>query len=75
MLKDQTMLKQMHLAEKKELQKNNKISGALLKLKKDGKIQYNHPQLAETYKTPVNLWTEKIQEIQSKDKDSENYTN
>jgi len=38
MLKDQTMLKQMHLAEKKELQKNNKISGALLKLKKDGKI-------------------------------------
>ena len=35
---------------KEELQSNNKISGALLKLKKNGKIWYNHPQLTRTHK-------------------------
>ena len=38
------------LNRKKELQSNNKVSGALLKLKENEKIQYNHPQLARTYK-------------------------
>ena len=40
---------------KKELQSNNKMSGALLKLKENGKIQYNHFQLAETHKALISL--------------------
>ena len=40
---------------KKELQNNDKVLGALLKLKKDSKIWYNHPQLAEMHKAPVSL--------------------
>ena len=43
------------LSKKKELQSSNKMSKALLKLKKDGKIQYNHPQLAGTHKALVSL--------------------
>ena len=43
------------LNKKKELQNNNKVSKALLKLKKDRKIQYNHPQLARTHKALVSL--------------------
>ena len=31
------------LNRKEKLQKNNKMSGALLKQKKNGKIWYNHP--------------------------------
>ena len=45
------------LSRKKELQRNDKVSGALLKLKENKKIWYNHPQLTETYKAPVSLWT------------------
>ena len=60
---------------KSELQKNDKISGILLKENKDGKIKYNHPQLLITYKTPVSLWIQKIQETQSKDENLENYKN
>ena len=41
------------LSRKKELQRNNKVLGALLKLKEDRKIWYNHPQLAETHKALV----------------------
>ena len=41
------------LSRKKKLQSNDKMSGALLKLKENGKIQYNHPQLAGTHKAPV----------------------
>ena len=63
------------LSRKKKLQRNDKVLGALLKLKENGKIQYNHPQLAEIYKAPVSLQTQKIQETQSKDKDLENYIN
>jgi len=37
------------LNKKEELQKNNKMSGALLKSNKDGKIRYNHPQLLKTH--------------------------
>jgi len=43
------------LSRKEELQRNNKISGALLKSDKNGKIRYNHPQLLETYKAPKSL--------------------
>ena len=43
------------LSRKKELQNSNKVSGTLLKLKKNGKIQYNHPQLARTHKALVSL--------------------
>jgi len=30
-------------SKKKELQNNNKMSGAMLKIKENKKIQYNHP--------------------------------
>jgi len=63
------------LSRKKELQRNDKVSEALLKLKKNGKVWYNHPQLARTYKVLVSLWTQRIQEAQSKDEDLENYIN
>ena len=43
------------LSRKEELQNNNKMLGALLKLRENGKIWYNHPQLARTYKAPVSL--------------------
>jgi len=43
------------LSRKEELQKNNKMSGALLKSDKDGKIRYNHPQLLKTHKAPKSL--------------------
>jgi len=40
------------LSRKEELQRNNKVSGALLKSDKNGKIRYNHPQLSGTYEVP-----------------------
>jgi len=43
------------LSRKKELQRNDKMSGALLKLDKDGKIRYNYPQLLKTHKAPESL--------------------
>ena len=43
------------LSRKKKLQRNNKVLGVLLKLKKNKKIRYNHPQLTETHKTPISL--------------------
>ena len=43
------------LSRKEELQSNNKMSETLLKLKENGKIHYNHPQLAGTHKAPVSL--------------------
>ena len=42
------------LSKKKKLQNNNKISGALLKLKGNIKIWYNHPQLTRTHKALKN---------------------
>jgi len=38
------------LSRKEELQRNDKMSGALLKSDKDRKIRYNHLQLLETHK-------------------------
>ena len=38
------------LNRKKKLQSSNKMSGTLLKLKENEKIQYNHPQLVGTHK-------------------------
>jgi len=43
------------LSRKEELQSNDKMSEALLKLKEDRKIQYNHPQLTGIYKALVSL--------------------
>jgi len=40
------------LSRKEELQRNDKMSGALLKSDKDGKIWYNYPQLSGTHKAP-----------------------
>jgi len=40
------------LSRKKELQKNDKMSGTLFKESSNGKIQYNHPQLSETHEAP-----------------------
>jgi len=48
------------LSRKKELQRNDKMLGAMLKLNKDRKIRYNHPQLLGTHKSPINNWTTKI---------------
>ena len=62
------------LSRKKELQSNNKVLKTLLKLKENRRIQYNHPQLAGIYKALVSLWTQRIQETQSKDEDLKNYS-
>ena len=43
------------LSRKKELQKNNKMSGTLFKKNSNGKIRYNHPQLLKTHKAPKSL--------------------
>jgi len=40
------------LSKKKELQRNNKMSGTLFKKSNNRKIKYNHPQLSETHKAP-----------------------
>ena len=42
------------LSRKEELQRNNKVSGALFKKSSNGKIQYNHPQLLETHEALKN---------------------
>jgi len=44
------------LSRKEELQRNDKVSGALLKSDRDEKIQYNHPQLSGTHKAPESSW-------------------
>ena len=40
------------LSKKKELQKKNKISGALFKENSNKRIRYNYPQLSGTHKAP-----------------------
>jgi len=40
---------------KEKQQNNNKVSGALLKLRENGKIQYNYLQLIGTHKTLKSL--------------------
>ena len=42
------------LNRKKELQKDDKVSGALFKKNSNGKIRYNHLQLSGTHKAPEN---------------------
>ena len=63
----------MHSARKQNCKKNNKVSKALLKMDRDGKIKYNHLQLSLMYKTLMSLWTQKIQKAQSKDEDLKEY--
>jgi len=63
------------LSRKKELQRNDKVSGALLKLDENGKIRYNHPQLLKTYKALGNLWEQWIKKAQETDSDYEDYKN
>jgi len=43
------------LSRKEELQRSDKISGALFKESSNGKIWYNHPQLLKTHKALKNL--------------------
>jgi len=43
------------LSRKKELQGNDKVSGALFKESNNGRIRYNHPQLLKTYKALKSL--------------------
>ena len=43
------------LNKKKELQRDDKMSGALFKKSSNGKIWYNHPQLSKTYKALKSL--------------------
>ena len=38
------------LSKKEELQRDNKVSGALFKEDKNRKIRYNHPQLSGIHK-------------------------
>jgi len=52
MSKDQIMLEQMPSTKKKELQRSDKVSGALFKESSNGKIWYNHPQLSGIHKAP-----------------------
>jgi len=40
---------------KKELQRSNKVSGALFKENSNGKIWYNHPQLSGTHEALKSL--------------------
>ena len=42
-------------SKKAELQGNKKPLGAILKLNKNRKVRYNHPQLAGTYKVLMSL--------------------
>ena len=43
------------LSRKEKLQRDNKMSGAMFKESSNRKIQYNHPQLLETYEVPKSL--------------------
>ena len=61
------------LSRKKELQENDKVSGALLKSDKNGKIRYNHPQLLETHKVLKNSWEQQIKEAQETDPNYKDY--
>ena len=61
------------LSRKEELQKNNKVLGALFKENSNGKIRYNHPQLLETYKVPKSSWKQQIKKAQETDPDYKDY--
>jgi len=43
------------LNRKKELQKSDKVLGALFKKNNNGKIRYNHPQLLKIHEAPKSL--------------------
>ena len=45
----------------------------MLRLDKDRKIRYNHPQLTGTYKVLKSLQEEQIKEAQEEDLEIENY--
>jgi len=44
------------LSRKEELQRNDKMLGTLFKESSNGKIRYNHPQLAKMHKALKSLW-------------------
>ena len=67
------MPEQMPSVKKKELQNSDKMSGALLKLKENEKIWYNHPQLTGTHKAPKSSWNQQIKKAKETDPDYENY--
>ena len=63
------------LSRKSELQGDKEVTGAILRQDSDGKIRYNHPQLAATSEAPESDWSQRIQEAQEHDPDTEDYEN
>ena len=61
------------LSRKEELQRSDKMSGALFKESSNRRIQYNHPQLSGTYEAPESSWNQQIREIQKTDPDYKDY--
>jgi len=58
---------------KKELQSNNKVLKALLKLKKNEKIWYNHPQLAKHIKHQKVYKNNKLKKLKKMDLNYKDY--
>src|SRR6266702_1199144 len=61
------------LSRRAELQGNKKPLSAILKLNKDRKVRYNHPQLAGTHEAPKNSWEQTIQKVKETDPDYKDY--
>jgi len=61
------------LSRKKELQKSNKMSGALFKESSNKKIRYNHLQLSGTHKALKNSWEQQIKKAQKTNPDYKDY--
>ena len=57
-------LKANTLSRKSKLQSDKEVIGAIIKKDIDGKIKYNYPQLAATYKAPISTLKAKIKEVQ-----------
>ena len=63
------------LSRKAKLQNNKKLLGVMLKKDSNGLIRYNYPKLAATqeYKLLESNQSKRIQEVQAKDLDIEQY--
>jgi len=61
------------LSRKEELQRNNKMSGALFKESSNEKIRYNHPQLSGIHKALKSLWEQQIRKVQETDPNYKDY--
>ena len=45
----------------------------MLRLDKDRKVKYNHPQIAGTHEALISSWDQRIQEVKETDKDYKDY--